>query len=52
MTFTTRCLIGLILLSIIDIVIPIPIVGSILIFAMLQKPPWFKRLVSEIYEQT
>jgi hypothetical protein len=50
MTLKTRSLIGLIVLSIVDAVIPIPIVGLILIFVILQKPPWFQELVRELYE--
>jgi putative effector of murein hydrolase LrgA (UPF0299 family) len=50
MTFKTQFLIGLVVLSIVDAVIPIPIVGLILIFVILQKPPWFQKLVGELYE--
>jgi len=50
MTRKTRCFIGLIVLSIVDAVIPIPIVGLILIFVILQKPPWFQELLRELYE--
>jgi putative effector of murein hydrolase LrgA (UPF0299 family) len=49
MTLKTRSLIGLVLLSIVDAVIPIPIVGLILLFVILQKPPWFQQLVHELY---
>jgi len=50
MTLKTRFLIGLVVLSIVDAVIPVPIVGLILFFVLLQKPPWFQKLVSELYE--
>ena len=50
MTLKTRSLIGLIVLSIVDAVIPIPIVGLILLSIILQKPPWFRQLVYELYE--
>jgi hypothetical protein len=50
MTLKTRSLIGLVVLSIVDAVIPIPIVGLILIFIIIRKPPWFQRLVHELYE--
>jgi hypothetical protein len=50
MTLKTQTLIALIFLSIVDAVIPIPIVGIILIFVLLQKPPWFQKLVREVYE--
>jgi putative effector of murein hydrolase LrgA (UPF0299 family) len=50
MTKKTRSLIALIVLSLVDAVIPVPIVGIILIFVLLQKPSWFQDLVREVYE--
>ena len=50
MTLKTRTLIGLVGLSIIDTVTPFPIVGLILVFVIVQKPPWFQNLVDEIYK--
>ena len=50
MTLRTQSLIYIVGLSIVDTVIPIPIVGLILIFVILQKSPWFKKLVYELYE--
>jgi hypothetical protein len=50
MRLKTRALIALIVLSIVDVVVPIPIVGIILIFVALHKPPWFRDLVCEVYE--
>ena len=49
MTLETRCLIGLLALAVVDIVIPVPILGAILIYVVLQKPPWFEKLVHELY---
>ena len=43
-------LLGLVGLSIIDAVIPIPIVALILVFVIVQKSPWFQKLVDEIYK--
>ena len=48
----TKCLIALIFLGIVDAVIPIPILGLILIYVLIQKPAWFKDLVQEIYGTT
>jgi hypothetical protein len=50
MKLKTQSLIGLIVLSIVDAIIPIPVVGLILILVILQRPPWFQRLVQELYE--
>jgi len=39
----------LILLGIVDAVVPIPIIGLILIYVIIQKPPWFLDLVLKTY---
>ena len=39
----------LILLGLVDILIPIPIIGLILVYVVIQKPSWFMDLVQEIY---
>lgn len=49
MSIRTKTLVGLLLLGIIDMVIPIPILGIVLFYVVLQKPPWFPELVNEIY---
>ena len=45
----TKVLIGLIVLSLVDMVIPLPVLGIILIHVLLNRPPWFENLVREIY---
>jgi hypothetical protein len=50
MNIQTKILIFLIILGIIDMVIPVPILGVILIYVVAQKPPWFADAVSEIYK--
>ncbi|MGB5749845.1 MAG: hypothetical protein WBM69_22905 [Desulfobacterales bacterium] len=50
MSIKSKTLIFLILLGIIDVVIPIPITGVILIYVVFQKPPWFADVVGEIYK--
>jgi len=45
----TKMLISLLALCLVDAVIPIPIIGIILLYAMYQKPAWFKELVADIY---
>ncbi len=49
MSMKNKCLISLIVLGIIDVVIPVPIVGILLIYVLLQRPPWFSEMVKEIY---
>jgi len=45
----TKILLYLIFLAITDTIIPVPITGMVLIYALYQKPLWFKDLVDEIY---
>ena len=52
MTIKTKYLIALILLAIVDMVIPLPIIGAILIYVLLQRPPWFRNAVTDIYSPT
>ena len=49
MSVKTKSLVGLILLSMVDTVIPFPILGVTLIYVVLQRPPWFRDVVLEIY---
>jgi hypothetical protein len=50
MSITTKLLISLILLGIIDVLIPLPIIGIVLIYVILHKPPWFREMVRAIYD--
>jgi len=49
MGIKTKILIILSILCIIDVVIPIPILGVILIYVVIQRPPWFMEAVHNIY---
>jgi hypothetical protein len=49
MNIRTKSILVLILLGLVDILIPIPIIGLILIYVVIQKPSWFMDLVQEIY---
>ena len=50
MGIQSKTLVFLIILGIIDVVIPSPIMGVILIYVVFQKPPWFADVVNEIYK--
>jgi hypothetical protein len=50
MNIKTKCLIFLIILGIIDMVIPVPILGIVLLYVVFQRPPWFADVVSEVYQ--
>lgn len=45
----TKILIVLIVLGILDMVVPVPILGITLIYVVLQKPLWFRVFVDEVY---
>lgn len=49
MKASTRVMIYLVIFAVIDIVIPVPITALILIYVVLERPPWFRNLISEIY---
>ena len=49
MNIRTKSIFVLILLGMGDIVIPIPIIGLMLIYVIVQKPSWFLDLTQEIY---
>lgn len=49
MDYNTKVLAVLIPLAFVDAVIPLPIIGIILIYAVLAKPPWFCGVVDKIY---
>jgi hypothetical protein len=49
MTTKTKTLIALLLLSMVDTVIPLPIIGVLLIYVLLQRPPWVRNVIGELY---
>jgi len=49
MNCKARALVYLIPLAIVDAVIPVPIVGLILTYVILARPPWFLALTDQIY---
>jgi hypothetical protein len=49
MNIRTKSIFVLILLGMVDVVIPIPIIGLMLIYVIVQKPAWFLDLAQEIY---
>ena len=51
MSLTSKAIVGLLLLGVIDAVIPLPIIGFILIYVVLVKPPWFQKAIEDLYEE-
>ena len=49
MSIKTQVLVALIVLGLVDVVIPIPILASILMYVVLQRPSWFTDMVHDIY---
>ena len=45
----TKILLYLLVLSLVDSVIPIPIIGIVMIYVLFQKPDWFREMVADIY---
>lgn len=49
MDIKSKTLIFLVTLCLVDMVIPLPILGGILLYVLFGKPPWFRELVDKIY---
>ncbi|MBN2423964.1 MAG: hypothetical protein JXR46_00090 [Calditrichaceae bacterium] len=49
MDLKTKLIIYLALLAIIDMIIPIPFTALLLIYVILNRPPWFIQYVNGIY---
>jgi hypothetical protein len=45
-----KLIIGLIVLAVVDMVIPIPFTALLLLYVVLERPPWFQAWASEIYK--
>lgn len=45
----TKIMIYISVLALLDMIIPIPFTALILIYVILEKPPWFMNFVNEIY---
>jgi len=50
MRINTKMLIYLIVLAVLDMIIPIPFTALILIYVILEKPPWFMKWATDIYK--
>jgi len=49
MNIRTKSILVLILLGTVDTLIPLPIIGLICIYIIIQKPFWFIDLVKQVY---
>lgn len=49
MTLRNKCLLGLLVLSCVDAVVIVPVVGLLLGYVVWARPTWFPALVDEIY---
>ena len=46
----TKILVCLVVFAFIDVVIPLPLTALLLIYVLSEKPPWFRKLVREVYD--
>jgi hypothetical protein len=51
MNIKTNTLIILMVLCVLDVAIPIPVLGLILVYVVIGKPPWFEKAVRDIYQK-
>lgn len=49
MKLKNKILISLIILAVFDMVIPIPFTTIFLIYVLIERPPWFKKMIDEVY---
>lgn len=49
MNLRAKIFISLIVLALFDMVIPIPFTTILLLYVLIEKPLWFRKMVSEIY---
>lgn len=47
----TALVVMLVLISIVDALIPLPIIGLILLYVIMDRPAWFREAVREIYRE-
>jgi len=51
MTRKTQILIALLVLCVVDAVVPFfPVLGLVLVYVLLEKPPWFLETVRHVYD--
>ena len=51
MNIKTKTVITVIGLALIDMVIPVPILGLLILYVVFLRPPWVGQIVREIYGQ-
>lgn len=51
MTARSRILAGLTVAFLVDLVIPLPILGAVLLVVAITRPPWFIRMVHQVYNE-
>ena len=49
MTTKTKIIVYLSVLALLDMIIPIPFTALMLIYVIVEKPGWFKDIVTDIY---
>jgi len=50
MKIRNKLLVLLIVMCIIDVVIPVPIATLILLYVLIERPPWFIGIVYQVYD--
>ncbi len=50
MTTRTKLAAALSLVCVADLVIPVPILGFIMLYVVLDRPAWFPKLMRSVYE--
>ena len=51
-SFKTKALVALAFIGLVDVIIPLPLLGILLIYVVLEKPSWFVEWVERIYPES
>jgi len=49
MKLKAKLIVALILIAVVDMVIPIPFTAILLLYVVIERPPWFKTWTLDIY---
>lgn len=49
MNLKTKIFISLVVLALVDMVIPIPFTTILLLYVLIEKPSWFRKMVTDVY---
>jgi len=46
----TKAILWLCALGVVDVIIPLPVVAVVCVYIVIRRPPWFRELVEDMYQ--